>query len=94
MGKEHEETEGSVTTDKIIEGSQSASGNAKSKDSLGDDTSFTFKVNVSPDTAEGEPGTGRSWSPVPNADKCKSSVVTNVTAYSSEICVLIPLCLF
>lgn len=75
MDKEQEETEGSVTTDKIIEGSQSASGNAKSNDALGDDTSFTFKVNVSPDTAEGEPGTGRSWSPVPNADKCKSSVV-------------------
>jgi len=69
-----EQARGSQVTNKSVDDIQPSSEDPKRDDTVGDDTSFTFKVTALPDTTQRD--SGKCWSPVPIAENCNSSVVS------------------
>ncbi|KNA20811.1 hypothetical protein SOVF_049010 isoform B [Spinacia oleracea] len=72
--KDNQEEDRGYITNEVVKDIQSTSEDSKRKDLLGDDSSFTFKVNALPDTTEREPA--KNWSPFPDVEKCKVVVET------------------
>ncbi|XP_021767965.1 uncharacterized protein LOC110732341 isoform X2 [Chenopodium quinoa] len=79
MEKDNHEEGRSHISDEVVKDIQSTSEDPKRKDLLVEDSSFTFKVNILPDTTEKEPA--KSWSPFPDVEKRK---VFEETAPSSK----------
>lgn len=64
-----EEEKGHQVTNELVKDTKSISDDPKKIDSLGDDSSFTFKVNALPDTTD--IAAAQSWSPFPDVEKGK-----------------------
>lgn len=67
--KDNQEEGRDQVTNEVGNDIKSSSEDLKRKDLLGDDSSFTFKVNALPETTDGEPS--KNWSPFPGVEKCK-----------------------